>query len=78
MAEQFLDSLAQIYLVLPRPETKYIHWPEIAKKALRDLIDSEKCWSQVRGRRYLNAYVSDWAWFFLQQPVIRTLVARNG
>jgi len=59
MAKQFLDSLAQIYLVLPRPETKYIHWPDIAKKSLHDLINSEKCWSEVRGRRYLNAYVSD-------------------
>ena len=59
MAKQFLDSLAQIYLVLPRPETKYIHWPEIAKKSLRDLSNSDKCWSEVRGRRYLSAYVSD-------------------
>lgn len=60
MAKQFLDSLAQIYLVLPRPETKYIHWPDIAKKSLRDLVNSEKCWSQVRGRKYLNAYVADY------------------
>lgn len=59
MAEQFLELLAQIYLTLPRIETKYIHWPDIAKKSLRDLSNSEKCWSEVRGNRYLNAYVGD-------------------
>ena len=60
MAEQFLDLLAQVYLALPRIETKYIHWPDVAKKSLRNLTNSEKCWSEVRGNRYLNAYVSDY------------------
>jgi len=60
MSKQFLDSLAQIYLALPRPETKYIHWPDVAKQSLRDLTNSEKCWSEIRGRRYLNAYVADY------------------
>ena len=60
MAEQFLDFLAQIYLSLPRVETEYVDWPNLAKKSLRDLTRSEKCWSEVRGRRYLNAYVADY------------------
>ena len=60
MAQQFLNMLAQIYLALPRPETAYIDWPTIARKSLRDLNRSEKCWSEVRGRRYLNAYVGDY------------------
>jgi hypothetical protein len=60
MSKQFLDLLAQVYLVLPRNETEYIHWPEIAEKCLRDLTHSEKCWSEVRGNRYLNAYVADY------------------
>jgi hypothetical protein len=60
MAEQFLDMLAQVYLALPRFETQYIHWPDVAKKSLRDLTKSEKCWSDVRGNRYLNAYVGDY------------------
>jgi hypothetical protein len=59
MSKQFLDLLAQIYLVMPRPKTEYIHWPAIAKKSLRDLSNSEKCWSEVRGNRYLNAYIGD-------------------
>lgn len=60
MAPQFLDMLAQVYLALPRNETNYIHWPDVAKKSLRDLQESEKCVSQVRGRRYLRAYVADY------------------
>jgi hypothetical protein len=60
MAEQFLDMLSQVYLALPRVETEYIHWPGIARKSLRDLTESEKCQSQVRGRRFLNAYVGDY------------------
>jgi hypothetical protein len=60
MADQFLDMLAQVYLTLPHVETKYIHWPDIARNSLRDLTESEKCQSQVRGRRFLNAYVGDY------------------
>jgi hypothetical protein len=60
MAQQFLDFLARVYLALPRAETEYIHWPDIAKKSLRDLSNSEKCWSEERGKHYLNAYVGDY------------------
>jgi hypothetical protein len=59
MSRQFLDSLAQIYLALPRPETEYRGWPEIVKKSLRDLND-EKCWATIRNVKYLNAYVGDY------------------
>jgi hypothetical protein len=59
MAPQFLDMLTQIFLALPRNETEYIHWPEVAEKSLRDLEQDERCVSEVRGRRYLNAYVGD-------------------
>jgi hypothetical protein len=60
MARQFLECLAQVYLALPRPEPEYVHWPDIAKKSLRDLTESEKCQSEVRGQHYLNAYVADY------------------
>jgi hypothetical protein len=59
MAKQFLDSLAQIYVALPRNETEYCDWPDIVKKSLWDLSNSPKCWSTVRNVRYLNAYVND-------------------
>jgi hypothetical protein len=58
MSRQFLDSLAQIYLALPRMETEYRDWPGIVKKSLRDL-NNEKCWTTIRNVKYLNAYVGD-------------------
>lgn len=61
MAPQFLDMLAQVYLALPRVETDYIHWPDIAKKALRDLTNSGKCWTKEKDLHYLNAYVGDYS-----------------
>ncbi|AOM79647.1 hypothetical protein [Pedobacter steynii] len=56
----YLDLLARIYLLLPKPETAYKHWPDILDKGLKDLIDSPGCWSQVTGHKYFNAYVSDY------------------
>ncbi|MBK0378484.1 glycoside hydrolase family 88 protein [Mucilaginibacter segetis] len=61
MVRQYLDMLATVYLVLPKPETHYQHWPDILAKGLHDLIDSPGCWSQVDGHHYFNAYVSDYA-----------------
>lgn len=60
ITKQFLDLLARIYLLLPRPETNYQHWPDILDKGLKDLIESPGCWSQVAGHKYFNAYVSDY------------------
>ncbi|HWW43195.1 MAG TPA: hypothetical protein VNZ46_28005, partial [Pedobacter sp.] len=57
---QFLNLLARIYLLLPRPETRYQNWPDILDKGLKDLIESPGCWSQVAGHKYFNAYVSDY------------------
>ena len=59
MSRQFLDSLAQIYLALPRVETEYRDWMEIVKRSNRDL-SNEKCWSTIRNVKYLNAYVGDY------------------
>ena len=55
----YLDMLARIYLLMPKPETNYQAWPEVLDKGLKDLIESPGCWSQVAGHRYFNAYVSD-------------------
>jgi hypothetical protein len=61
MVRQYLDLLAAIYLVLPKPDTNYQPWPEILDKGLFDLQDSPGCWSQVDGNHYFNAYVCDYA-----------------
>lgn len=55
----YLDLLADIYVLLPKPLTNYKKWPEVLDKGLKDLIDNPGCWSQVAGQQYLNAYVSD-------------------
>lgn len=61
IVRQYLDLLAAIYLVLPKPDTNYQPWPEILDKGLFDLQDSPGCWSQVDGNHYFNAYVCDYA-----------------
>ena len=60
MIQLYLNMLASIYVLLPKPQTNYKHWPSILEKGLKDLIESPGCWSQVAGHKYLNAYVSDY------------------
>lgn len=55
----FLELLARVYLLLPRPDTNYKPWPEILDKGLTDLIEIPGCWSHVAENSYLNAYLSD-------------------
>jgi hypothetical protein len=59
MSKQYLDLLAAVYIKLPKPDTRYRHWPDALKSGLADLIDSPGCWSQVDGNHYFNAYFSD-------------------
>lgn len=59
-ARQFLELLADIYLVLPKPQTRYYPWPEMVGKRLHDLEFSHGCWSHGAGQDYLNAYVADY------------------
>jgi hypothetical protein len=60
-AKQFLNLLAAVYVHLPKPETKYYDWPSIVQKTLHDITNNSGCWSHVKGKSYLNAYVSDYA-----------------
>lgn len=71
IAMQFLNLLARIYLQLPLPATHYQNWPEILEKGLTDLQESPGCWSQVKGHKYFNAYVSD----YLTPPEIMVQLA---
>ncbi|MET1054156.1 MAG: hypothetical protein ABWY16_02525 [Pedobacter sp.] len=57
---QYLDLLARVYLLLPKPETAYQPWPEILDKGLKDLVENAGCSSQVGDNEYFNAYVSDY------------------
>lgn len=60
MVVQYLNMLAQAYLQLPKPDTRYQDWPDVLEKGLHDLIESPGCWSHVAGHSYFNAYVSDY------------------
>jgi hypothetical protein len=58
VAEHCLECLADIYKFLPRPRTEYFDWPQAATRTLHSLDKTRNCTRRIRGRRYLNAYVS--------------------
>lgn len=57
---QFLEHLANIYLLLPKPAPAKHDWLSTAEKVLIDLYGNKGCWTQTGGVPYLNAYVSDY------------------
>ncbi|MFC3199711.1 hypothetical protein ACFOET_18985 [Parapedobacter deserti] len=59
-AKQFMELLAAVYLLLPKPPTMYHDYHGIAEKALQGLADHKGCWSYHKGHSYLNAYVCDY------------------
>jgi hypothetical protein len=59
-AKQFLNLLADIYLLLPKPDTQFHNWTKIVNQGLDDLQNSHGCWSHGAGQDYLNAYVADY------------------
>lgn len=60
ITQNFLNHLAVIYPLVPKPETRYHDWPDIAQSGLNDLYDSKGCWTESDGIPYLNAYVADY------------------
>ncbi len=60
LSKRFLDAIASVYLLLPRPDTTYHDYPDILKKALYDLQNNKGAWSHRSGHPYLNAYVCDY------------------
>jgi len=59
-AKLFMDLLARLYMMLPKPETSYHDYRSIAAKALEELSQHKGCWSHHNGHSYLNAYVCDY------------------
>lgn len=60
MSQQYLNCLADVYMLIPKPDTEYHDWPDILHKGLHDLENHKGCWQFADGRSYLNAYVSDY------------------
>lgn len=58
--QQYLNYLAEIYLLVPKPGTKYHDWPEIARSSLGNLIENKGCWTHAEEHSYLNAYLCDY------------------
>ncbi len=56
LAHLFLDMLAEIYVMIPRPEARYRDWAAMAGDSARDL-EHPDCIATHHGLRYLNAYV---------------------
>lgn len=52
----YLDLLGDIYPHLDRPRTAYRDWLSRAEACLRDVDGCKGCWTQRRGRRYLNGF----------------------
>lgn len=59
-AKQFMDMLAYIYLLLPKPAVIFHDYPDIAAKTLPGLANHKGCWTHHNGHNYLNAYVCDY------------------
>lgn len=56
LAEFFLDMLADIYLLTPKPEAVYQDWRTVAKATVKDITHAD-CTTKSDGLRYLSAYV---------------------
>ncbi|PST82738.1 hypothetical protein C7T94_08790 [Pedobacter yulinensis] len=56
----YLNNLAALYPLLPKPEVKYHEWRDIAEKGLEGLANHKGCWMFADGHPYLNAYLSDY------------------
>ncbi|WP_411973651.1 hypothetical protein ACLCDV_10795 [Sphingobacterium sp. Lzh-3] len=60
IVESYLDLLASIYLILPKPEPSQHNWLPTAEKILDNISSNKGCWIQTDGISYLNAYVGDY------------------
>ncbi|WP_256005472.1 hypothetical protein [Pedobacter deserti] len=60
ICRSYLDNLAAIYTLIPKPDTEYHDWLDIGEKGLADLVSHKGCWTHADGNQYLNAYVSDY------------------
>ncbi|MDQ0639951.1 hypothetical protein QF042_003516 [Pedobacter sp. W3I1] len=60
VTSQFLEYLAAVYLLIPKPEAVYHDWPATAEQGLNGLAAHKGCWTFAGGHPYLNAYVCDY------------------
>jgi hypothetical protein len=60
LTTRFLNYIAVIYSLLPKPEPTYQDWHSIADNVISGLHINKACWTVVKGVPYLNAYAGDY------------------
>ena len=61
ITSRFLDKLAILYSLIPKPEPNYQDWPSITDKALNGLHTNKGCWAITNGSPFLNPYAADYS-----------------
>ncbi|GAB4024127.1 hypothetical protein [Spirosoma koreense] len=56
-SDHFLEAIACLYRLLPKPETVYYDWPKAAEQTIQALAEARGCGRRIKNRFYLNAYV---------------------
>jgi hypothetical protein len=57
LTDLYLEGIASINKLLPKPETAYFDWINLAQKSMRALATAKGCGRKVGSNYYLNAYV---------------------
>ena len=60
LTTQFLNNLAVIYSLLPKPEPTYQDWQSIAENVINGLHINKACWTVVNSIPFLTAYAGDY------------------
>lgn len=60
LTRQFLNNLAAIYSLLPKPDPTYQDWQFIAENVINGLHINKACWTVVNSIPYLSAYAGDY------------------
>jgi hypothetical protein len=61
ITSRFLDNLATLYVLIPKPKPNYKDWSSISDKALSGLHTNKGCWTITNGSPFLNPYAADYS-----------------
>ncbi|MEP7093399.1 MAG: hypothetical protein ABI793_05010 [Flavobacterium sp.] len=60
VTSKYLNNLAAVYCLIPKPEPVYQDWHAIAENVLSDLHINKGCWTMTNSSPFLNAYAGDY------------------
>jgi len=61
ITSKFLDNLATIYVLIPKPMANFQDWHSITDKTLKGLHTNKGCWTVTNNSPFLNAYAADYS-----------------